>query len=109
MKCEKRQSSRLIVMDDHCRVLLFRYARWSGGTFWATPGGGVDNGETFEQAALREAREELGVTPGIAHYLWERTVDIRYEDHDVHQLERYFRITCESINLIEHVEAEHRQ
>jgi 8-oxo-dGTP pyrophosphatase MutT (NUDIX family) len=28
------------------------------------PGGGVDEGETFEQAALREAEEEVGVRPG---------------------------------------------
>jgi 8-oxo-dGTP pyrophosphatase MutT (NUDIX family) len=32
------------------------------------PGGRVDDGETFEQAALREAEEEVGVDP--------RTVDV---------------------------------
>jgi len=33
------------------------------------PGGGVDAGETFEQAALREATEEIGVEPATVEVL----------------------------------------
>lgn len=43
-------------------VLLQLRARWShqGGT-WSVPGGARERGETAEQAALREAHEELGL------------------------------------------------
>ena len=33
------------------------------------PGGGVDEGETFEQAALREANEEIGIDPATVELL----------------------------------------
>lgn len=44
-------------------VLLQHRAPWShqGGT-WALPGGARDSHETVEQAAVREAHEEAGVT-----------------------------------------------
>jgi 8-oxo-dGTP pyrophosphatase MutT (NUDIX family) len=61
----QRPSSRLLLIDSQDRLLLFRFAFKTGplaGTiFWATPGGGLDPGETFEQAARRELLEEIGL------------------------------------------------
>lgn len=53
-----------LLLADRGRVLLQLRARWShhGGT-WSIPGGARERGETGVQAALREAREELGVDP----------------------------------------------
>ncbi|RZL28418.1 MAG: NUDIX domain-containing protein [Sphingomonas sp.] len=61
----RRPSSRLLVLDPDDRVLLFRFEHKKGAligqTFWATPGGGLAEGEAFEQAAIRELFEETGV------------------------------------------------
>jgi 8-oxo-dGTP pyrophosphatase MutT (NUDIX family) len=46
-------------------VLLFHYSHTQGAlagqSYWATPGGGLEPGETFEAAAVREFNEEIGV------------------------------------------------
>ncbi len=49
-----------IVLVEHGRVALIERVR-DGHTYYLFPGGGVEEGETPEQAARREAVEELGV------------------------------------------------
>jgi 8-oxo-dGTP diphosphatase len=52
-----RPSSGVVVLDDKGRVLLIH--RTDDGT-WGLPGGGVEPGETWSQAAIRECQEETG-------------------------------------------------
>jgi 8-oxo-dGTP diphosphatase len=52
-----RATCGVIVKDASGRVLLM--CRSGDGT-WGLPGGGIEPGETWEQAALRECREETG-------------------------------------------------
>ena len=75
-----RRASRLNVIDSQGRKLLFRHARHNEQMFWATPGGGLEPGETFEHAALREAGEELGITRLAITFLWEQMTDFVYID-----------------------------
>ena len=61
----ERPSSRILLLDAEDRLLLFRFdfahGSFDGRIFWCTPGGGVDPGETFEEAACRELHEETGL------------------------------------------------
>jgi 8-oxo-dGTP diphosphatase len=50
-----------IIRDDHGRVVLVRRAIEPGYGKWFFPGGYVDRGEEVTTAALREAREEVGL------------------------------------------------
>ena len=87
-----RRASRLILADGQLRVLRLRHAGANGESFWAPPGGGLKNGETFEQAAKREAREELGLTSLTLRRAWDRTTNFIYIDQPVRQHEWYFQV-----------------
>ncbi len=55
-----RPAARAIVLDPDDRILLVRF-EFPGGTFWATPGGGIEAGESTEDAVRRELAEETGL------------------------------------------------
>ncbi len=58
-----RRAARVIVLDDAGRVLLVRghAADQPERSWWFTVGGGIDEGESEVDAALRELREEAGL------------------------------------------------
>ena len=61
----KRNAARTVLLDRDGRVLLLRAhdpARPAAGSWWEIPGGGIDFGETSEQAARRELYEETGIS-----------------------------------------------
>lgn len=59
LRGEKESHGVRILIVDERRVLLVShwYAPWA----WTLPGGGVNKGETPEEAAIREASEETGL------------------------------------------------
>ena len=59
-----RLAGRAILRDSNGRVLLIHFVL-PNMTFWATPGGGVEPGETPLQAAHRELQEELGIAVAL--------------------------------------------
>jgi ADP-ribose pyrophosphatase YjhB (NUDIX family) len=61
-----------VVFDEQGRLLLLRHT-YKRKYPWGPPGGGMDYGETTEQTALRELREEAGVDAAIVRLLGVRT------------------------------------
>jgi 8-oxo-dGTP diphosphatase len=65
MTLPQRFSARLLIIDPDGCLLLFRYEDGGQQPFWATTGGQLLPGETFEQAAARELAEETGFAAPI--------------------------------------------
>ena len=56
-----RPGVRVVVIDAADRVLLFGSTADDGHRFWYPPGGGSEPGESVEETARRELREETGL------------------------------------------------
>jgi hypothetical protein len=63
---EARPVARVLLLGPGERLLLLLAQDVPGGhQWWVTPGGGLDEGESFEQAARRELLEETGIQAEI--------------------------------------------
>jgi 8-oxo-dGTP pyrophosphatase MutT (NUDIX family) len=61
----EREAVRLVVRDSLDRILLFHTHEITipeYGLWWELPGGGIEPGETYREAARRELHEEAGLT-----------------------------------------------
>jgi len=57
-----RATVRVLVLDRDGRILLFQDSDPGiGASWWITPGGGIDPGETEHETVLRELEEETGL------------------------------------------------
>lgn len=68
---EIREVARAIIVDDEGRVLLGKRAGGTDAGKWALVGGKPDDGETPEQAVVREVLEETGLFFEPSFYLEE--------------------------------------
>lgn len=101
----RRLSARLLIIDAAARLLLFRFVHTkgplAGQDFWGTAGGGVEEGETLEDAALRELEEETGLRrSSLGSEVGRREVALQLPDGEhVLQDERYFFVRVEDEEL----------
>jgi 8-oxo-dGTP pyrophosphatase MutT (NUDIX family) len=81
---ERRRVVRLVVLDADDRILLFQTRDPDHpGTWWELPGGGIEAGETYREAAARELWEEAGIAVAPAQVgpaTWRRRASFRLRD-----------------------------
>lgn len=88
-----RPAARLIVVDPEGRALMFRYDVPGRPPFWVTAGGECDPGESFEDAARRELREETGIIADPGPQIARMTPEfVTVEGEPVQADERFFLV-----------------
>lgn len=106
-----RPAARILLTDRAGRTLLFRFTPDNASAFWCTPGGAVDPGESYEQAARRELLEETGIDQDPGVQVAQRHVEfVTLEGVPVSADERYFRVRIDqdSIDTSRHTPLEQR-
>jgi len=95
-----RKSSRAIVLNRQDQIFLFRYSFdffAEKESVWITPGGALEEGESFEEALKREVCEELGIElTGQAPFVFYRNP--LYElmsGETVRSEERFYFVYCD--------------
>lgn len=99
-----REAARVLLVDGADRLLLFQGcdpADPAAGTWWFTPGGGSDPGETPEQTAHRELWEETGLrVPAMAGPVAERTTEFGFDGLLYRQHEQYFVVRLQETDVV---------
>ena len=92
-----RRTARVMVFDPAGRVLLIRCVviRADGEfVFWLTPGGEIEAGESPHEAAVRELREELGLSVEVRGPVYEEATQFEHQGEMRANLDFVFLARC---------------
>lgn len=91
-------------MNPLDEVLLFTATdgdQETGRPFWFTPGGGLEDGESHEEAGKRELWEETGIEADMGPCIWLRSHIWYFAPQGawIQSVERYFLVRTETIEV----------
>lgn len=87
-----RHAVRVLLLDEHDSLMLFRAEDpATGAAFWFPAGGGIEDGEDATAAAGREVAEETGLTDlRLGPEVWHRRHVFSWRGVELDQRERWF-------------------
>jgi 8-oxo-dGTP pyrophosphatase MutT (NUDIX family) len=91
-----RRGARVLLLDGADRILLFRGrdpARPGVLPYWFTVGGGIQDGETAETAAVRETYEETGLRiepAALEGPVWHEVAEFPLDDRLYRQTQDFY-------------------
>lgn len=78
-----KKTARVIIIDDDKLLVFFRRKEIDGNiyTYYAIPGGHLEDNETLEETAIREIKEEMNLDIEILGYLGNLVIDNQEENY----------------------------